>query len=526
MLLSIFGNKPSKDPADWIEPWGKDRCSIFSAIAASEQSDLRLPDTDEFEKGSEIRFVAGAADALFSGGQASDEQRLGLLRTLREAASRPDAKRLKAFYDYLLKVDPSAAINSLINVIRIDHQLDHTLARDIIRWIATKAPDRTPVKVATGLLHEFGSTSDISFLMTIGRHEEFAMFALHALKAVSNTPERNIFDLARHLKGWGKISTVEALRGTRDPEIQHWLVRHGCANNIMDEYLAHIAATSGRLADQLSAASVDDDLLSGAAVIFSALSEPGPALSLRDYADGPDAFDSFLGHVESRDPKIEIAYSLSRMIDAFRHGSETGHWTTSRAIEARHRALAYRDRPGTRALVESALAGEDAWNFWQAKQVAVWLDIDTWECSYRRQASVQGATEWYFLMDTRRLDRVEKTLDLARNMLPLDTLATGPEDTLGFGDKHRVCHDVDFLVQGLKNFPGVGIDIVLLALRSPSIPGRNMALNAIKEWGPDHWTPQIRSAVEAAARVEPSDHVRETISDLRTLMANEEKPLT
>src|SRR5258708_7530826 len=74
-------------------------------------------------------------------------------------------------------------------------------------------------------------------------------------RAISNCqaePDRVLWSLAGSVEGWGRIHAVERLQGTDDEEIRDWMVRHGFRNTVMNEYLAWIAATTGRLAGRLA----------------------------------------------------------------------------------------------------------------------------------------------------------------------------------------------------------------------------------------------------------------------------------
>ena len=54
-------------------------------------------------------------------------------------------------------------------------------------------------------------------------------------------------------------------------EIRDWILRKGCANDIMDEYLGLECANKGGLIFALRQDSIDDDLYEGVAIIIDAL---------------------------------------------------------------------------------------------------------------------------------------------------------------------------------------------------------------------------------------------------------------
>ncbi len=57
-------------------------------------------------------------------------------------------------------------------------------------------------------------------LLALGRHEEFTLYSAVALLSSEDDPERRLYELARHVSGWGRIQTIERLAGTQDEEIR------------------------------------------------------------------------------------------------------------------------------------------------------------------------------------------------------------------------------------------------------------------------------------------------------------------
>jgi hypothetical protein len=78
------------------------------------------------------------------------------------------------------------------------------------------------------------------------------------------------------VEGWGRVHAVERLRRTGDEEIRDWILRHGFRNKVMNEYLAYIAATTGRLLDRLEEPDPDEELIAAVGEIISVLVAGGP----------------------------------------------------------------------------------------------------------------------------------------------------------------------------------------------------------------------------------------------------------
>jgi hypothetical protein len=98
-------------------------------------------------------------------------------------------------------------------------------------------------------------------------------------------PVQTSWHAARAATGWDKVEAVGQLTGHPDlpPDVRAWLLRHGCDDVVMPEYVAHAVATAGRLEDALGGL-VDDALLDGACRILSGLVRAGDMAS---YEPGP-----------------------------------------------------------------------------------------------------------------------------------------------------------------------------------------------------------------------------------------------
>jgi hypothetical protein len=90
------------------------------------------------------------------------------------------------------------------------------------------------------------------------------------------------------------------LAGTDDPEIKAWLRREAFRNTVLDEYLAHTAASIGNLPSALAPQTIDEALLDGAGGILLALCRGGPARDMIGYPDEPQGRQ----HVRVSTPRL------------------------------------------------------------------------------------------------------------------------------------------------------------------------------------------------------------------------------
>jgi hypothetical protein len=123
----------------------------------------------------------------------------------------------------------------------------------------------------------------------------------------------------------------------------------------------------------------------------------------------------------------------------------------------------------------------------------------------RIEADPTDHAMWYELTAGGDRERIDEALGLARRLLDLDRLATGPAlDLVGLTPEQHV---LDFLLQELDRFPGLGWDVIRPALASPVVRHRIAALRALSAWPRDGLSAEIEAALEGCLS-DPDGYVR------------------
>src|SRR5262245_54058838 len=122
--------------------------------------------------------------------------------------------------------------------------IDQRCTRTFALTFTREAPDREPVKIAVALIGFVRDPQDRALVRTLGRHDELTLYAVVAAAKLGE-PDRDVFEIARHVDGWGRIQAVRRLARTRDSQIKAWLLREGYKNWVMHEYAAYICAVTG-----------------------------------------------------------------------------------------------------------------------------------------------------------------------------------------------------------------------------------------------------------------------------------------
>lgn len=512
-------------------PWG-DRPSIYAHVkshlppsgAGLTAGGEELPDEDRFSPDGAIRWAPGARDGVFGHHVGATDEGLAateIVDAIRNATRLPSAQALKRAYELLSDEKALALVDPILEAALARKDLDLERLRSFARWVVTGAPDRTAVKIGLALLGIFRGDADRDLFLTLGRHDEFTLFSAVALQNSLADPEPALFELAKSVDGWGRIQTVERLKTTKDPGVKRWMLREGYKNSIMYEYLAHLCATVGDLRSELDAPEVDDALLAGAGDILRALvtGQGGPAEGIDDYPDGAIVTTHYLrhlrGHLSNAPLRQLMALSTLRGFvdepDEDWGKREPIGWTPEVRREVRAQSEALIAAPRWRELVNNGLTSSDDSTFSEASEAAKVLGIDTWERHFARASAGVDGGSWFEISKTRDRERMVQVVALAERVLPLERIATGPGTELGIGPQWRPHGDLDFVLQELGRFPGLGWNLVRTGLRSRVTRNRNMALRALSEWGPQRWPADARPLLVDARAREPDADVRKRI---------------
>ena len=385
------------------------------------------------------------------------------------------------------------------------------------RWLAEHGTRRDAVAGGIVLLGVAGDGRDRDLLLLLGALEDLTLYAVVALARTQPDPDRAVFDMARRVAAWGRIQAVERLEGTSDPQIRSWLLREGFRNEVMNEYLAHLAATTGDLYTALLDPEPDEALLDGAGGIIDALcAVGGPVKDIRDYPDGPAVISRYLTLIRDR------AASLARVSTVLELGRFLGsgeaadlHWGSGSRQELQDACRVLARRPPWHAVVQDALASPDLPAFRLALWPAAQLGIPTRQrVRGRLRTDPFDGYLWQSLLEDCPEAEIDDLITLARELLPLADLATGPASTRGPGPSYAPDHALDLIVTWLGAYPGRGWILIKTALRNRIIRCRNMAIRTLTLW-PVHTIPaDAAAAVRDALRAEPEAKTRDAMEQL------------
>ena len=502
------------------------RVSILAHIrshAAADQVGLSdggetLPDEETVRATTLVPWAAGALDGvgthhMSSGSDSAAAERL--VAAVSAAIAKPDRRRLEALYVLVESARSLDVVDLLIETLR-----QRGTARDDVRdlgaWLASTSPDREPVKLGIALLGAVGlDERTLDIVRLLGRHEEFTLFAAVALRNGLTVAEPELFALAQHVCGWGRIQLVERLASTSDPTIKHWILREGFRNSVMYEYLAYIAATTGDLAGELAAAHPDHQLLTAAGEILTALFNGGPTQDIDDYTDGALATDRFTAHMLTHAETIDDAlatWEIERFIGRDEDWSDrlTRGWTLPLRETLARRCHQILDAPKWATVVLSGLGSDEYSVVWRADRLAQRVGVDAYPAHRAKlDVNIVDSWAWQRALALSNTERSDELLALATDRLPLDAVGTGARDEMGFGPGYEAHMSVDAVLTHIQGRPGNAPQVVLAALRSPVTRNRNGAIRALANWPRGVWPEGSVTIVQEIAAQDPNEKTRQ-----------------
>lgn len=271
----------------------------LDATGVLKASGMKLPDAHRYP-GTEV-FGSGSLEGAFQEAPQQDSTEIAdeVYQGFRRMAmgQKGDQDRLYQLFceDHLM-----CFIDDLMDMmIREQLKITDPLYQFFLKLVL-ESDDRGPVKMGIamlGLIRDRQSAEDIRIL---GRHDAFTLFAAVALTNIHEDPQQPLFELARHVRGWGRIQMVERLLERPTPQIQEWLLRCGFRNTWNCSYQALACARHGGLKDALMVQAVDDAMLESAGALLEAMLRGGLHEDLDAYLDAPQVIDRYLHHLGQR----------------------------------------------------------------------------------------------------------------------------------------------------------------------------------------------------------------------------------
>lgn len=516
----------NEDPKEIIE-WETDY-SILRHLKANLSEDGSLNESaeklpDEKKADDEIKFAPGLMDAMF-GADESEESKTRikqLVSLIKKIAKNGDIQSKSDFYKEVTENESIIGIidEFLQKLVQSSLPIEPHLF-NYANKLATKTNNRNTVKFGVAILGLCQNKKPIEDIKILGLHDEFTIFSTVALSNLSDNLVKDLWELAKHVDGWGKIQLVDRLAEMElNSEIRDWLLFDGYKNNIMYEYLALTCAQNGMLNEKLKTDKISDELYSSASDIIIALMDEGPAVGMSGYNESSETIENFIRHSKKRNLNISNYITLHRIKDYLEESSEDNetlkNWDQndlSNCLIDINELLNSKDWTEE---VKIALKSSDNIEYWNGKQAAQKLGIDLWDTVWKKlQQNPLDSSAWYDVTANVKEKNVDEVIDFAIKNLPLEFLGSGPKDSMGIGDDFQKHSSLDSVITFLENYPKKGEKLILVGLDSPVTRNRNMAIRVLDKWKSENWSNEITEKVKKLKEIEPNEDTKKNIERL------------
>ncbi|MBQ2597109.1 MAG: hypothetical protein II581_04295 [Oscillospiraceae bacterium] len=450
--------------------------SIYERISES-LVDGVLPDgfslPDEADS-APVKFAPGAFDGIciyhMGLDELDDEGRAELGRALASASTGDRAETDALFFEWTKKHRALSMVDEIQNYVR-DHkdELKIGYMYQSAKYMIFHSAHIECVKIALELMEMFrGPMADVvDAVRVLGLYDEFTIFAVWNLRKWEDGNEE-VFDLAKKVRGWGRIHAVEFLEPDTD-EIRRWLLLEGCENDVMPAYSA-LTVWEKCGAEELLKGKPTQEEFEAILRIIEGLLDEGPCLGISRVENAESVLLRVLELMPDHVPTLDGCGTVLGM----KHWAEKRKEPLPAVVRACDEVL---HLPACIAVIRDAaregkaldLAQELGIPFREDLLRAMRADFEK-HCGDVRYLMNDG--EYY----------AQAAMALFREKLPLSAMKGDPVDDLCLGDEYKNHNMLQYMIQELDGRPLEGADFVRAGLESPASRNRSRALKVLQAW--------------------------------------------
>lgn len=440
-------------------------------------SAFNLPDNTP---DNQVKFAPGAMDGIgiyhMRSGDMEDASKK-LFNLLKRCSKKSDHKNREKITDFLKENNVLSVITPLLSAIQ-ENQSEFKLSAlfDLAFDFMVNSSESEAVKLGIavcGLFNFDKNSESFKVIFILGKYDEFTLYSVVALLNQDGGNEA-IFELAKELDGWGKIHAVERL-DVQTQDMRDWIIINGCSNQIMPAYLGLTCAQKGDLISYLKRDKLDEDKFLGISSIIDALLDEGPVVGISEYEYADEALQLYLNHAKTKCVSLKDLDVILNIKHKLESDKTKNIVLLKMCDEIVH-------KPEWETLVLETLNNTGSQSIFFACNVARILGIEISDPLFNLIKSNPLEYSGYVVDLYKSPEYAVKVTELYEKALSLNSIASGMGNLLGLGSEFKAHGCLDFLLQGLNEYPGTGSNLVLTALHSPVIRNRNGACNVLAVW--------------------------------------------
>ena len=323
--------------------------------------------------------------------------------------------------------------------------------------------------------------------------DEFTLYCLNILKNLKNSNEE-IFEIAKKVKGWGRIYSIKYLKVIND-EIKEWILEEGCHNYIIPAYTAYTCAKKINLVEILNEDKISSKKFNDISYLMNALLDEEAITGISNLEDRELLIERYLEKAKTLASAEEDYYAIITLKEYIKNNKEINNELIKICDEILNSEK-------TRNIVKELLKEGYGYNI--AKYLGI--DIDKYILEYLQDNPLKNP---YIVFNISERENMEKLVSLIEKKLTLEKLEGAPTDKFySKNEKNKEYIFLDTIIKKLGNFGrtegkfvvsvypvdptasmdepenyiGIGENLIICALNSPYVDIRYGAVNTLESW--------------------------------------------
>ena len=323
--------------------------------------------------------------------------------------------------------------------------------------------------------------------------DEFTLYCLNILKNLKNSNEE-IFEIAKKVKGWGRIYSIKYLKVTND-EIKEWILEEGCHNYIIPAYTAYTCAKKINLIEILNQDKISSKKFNDISYLMNALLDEEAITGISQLENRELLIERYLEKAKYLSSTEDDYSAVMTLKEYIKNNKEINN----DLIKICDKIL---NSEKTRNNVKELLKEGYGYNI--AKYLGI--DIDKYILEYLQDNPLKNP---YIVFNISERENMEKLVSLIEKKLTLEKLEGAPTDKFyPKNEENKEYIFLDTIIRKLgnfgrternfvvslypveptasmdepENFIGIGENLIICALNSPYVDIRYGAVNTLESW--------------------------------------------
>ena len=443
--------------------------SIYELIKSSIQSDGSLPKDFSLpqEETDGISWADGAMDGVFLYHTARNEDSIEPLKDIIFQIS--EGKFEEA--DNNLNNLNFSMVSIKIPLLKWIFQERENINADNLYKFAisqlTTSKNKECIKFSLSVLSLIGVENDAETLEKIkilALSDEFTIYCLNIIEYSENANDE-IFEIAKKVKGWGRVHAIPYLEVTNN-EIKEWILEEGCHNRVVPSYTALTCAEKINLLEILNEENISSKRFNDISYLVDALLDEGPAIGISALENKEMLIEKYLEKAKYLSSS-ENDYRTIMMMKEYIEDSED---INNDFIKICDEILtSEKTKNNIKELMKKG------YSYDIAKYIKI--DTDEYALKYLKDNLLKNP---YIMNYISKKENVEKLVLSLEKTLPLEKMKGLPTDKVSLVNQEYTILDVT--IRNLENFEGIGKNLIICALNSTYVNVRYGAANTLEKW--------------------------------------------